>query len=167
MMKIAKYIFVVLFLFSFLPLCKASGKVMPSEFPLAYEFKLNDLQGGEASLSSYKNKKTILLVFWTTWCPYCRDALRSLQADSKSIDSMGVEILAINVAEPKNRVAKFADSSKLSFRVLLDQDSSVADRYDLLGVPTYVLINKSGRIVFNGNRFTKEKLKQLTLEQSL
>ena len=176
MIKFAKFIFVALFLFSFSSDCKAAGKVAPNksfkepkvilsgEFPLAYEFKLNDLKGGEVALSSYKDKKVVVLVFWTTWCPYCREALKSLQADFKSIANMGVELLAINVAEPKHKVDKFAQAFKLSFRVLLDQNASVADHYGLLGVPTYVIINKSGQIVFNGNRFTKEKLKELTAE---
>jgi peroxiredoxin len=165
MAKCIKFICLVLFLFSFLPACKAAGKVVPGEPLSVYEFKLNNLKGGEVSLSSYKDKKAVLIIFWTTWCPYCRDALKSLQADLQSIESMGVELLAINVAEPKNKVIKFAESLKLSFQVLLDQDSSVADRYDLLGVPTYVIVNKSGQVVFSGNRFKKARLKELTAEK--
>jgi len=170
MVKFIKFIFVGLFIFSFTPVCMGADKGMSnnptqesvsSEFPIAYEFKLHDLKGGEVSLSSYRNRKPVLLVFWTTWCPYCRAALKSLQADYKSIDSMGVEILAINVGEPKNRVINFVESYRLSFQVLFDQDSSVADQYDLLGVPTYVIINKSGRIVSSGNSFPRDRLKEL------
>jgi peroxiredoxin len=174
MMKVTKFMFIVLFLLSFTPGCKPADKVIPeepfketekittSEFPLAYEFKLNDLKGGDVSLSSYKEKKVVVLIFWTTWCPYCREALKSLQADFKSLDDMGVELLAINTGEPKDRVNRFAQSFNFSFRVLLDQDASVADHYDLFGVPTYFIINKSGQIVFSGNRFAKERLKELT-----
>ncbi|MFA5287297.1 MAG: TlpA disulfide reductase family protein [Candidatus Omnitrophota bacterium] len=156
MMKAAKFMFVVLLLFSFAFECRAAV-----EFPLAYEFKLNDLKGSEVSLSSYKDKKAVVLIFWTTYCYYCRNALKSLQADSKSLNDLGAELLAVNVGESERRVNRFAQSFKLSLRVLLDQDASVADHYGLLGVPTYVIINKSGRIVFSGNRFSKEKLKEL------
>jgi peroxiredoxin len=165
MVKCIKFICLVLFLFSFLPACKAAGKAVPGEPLSVYEFKLNNLKGEEVSLSSYKDKKAVLIIFWTTWCPYCRDALMSLQADFQSIDSMGVELLAINVAESKNKVSKFAENLKLSFQVLLDQDSSVANRYDLLGVPTYVIVNKTGQVVFSGNRFKKARLKELTAEK--
>lgn len=160
MAKLTKLIFIILLLFSITPACKAAGKVVS----LAYDFKLNDLKGSEVSLSNYKDKKAVVLIFWTTWCPYCREALKSLQADFKSIDSMGVELLAINVGESKYMVDKFAQRLNLSFRVLLDQDGFVTDHYDLLGVPTYVIINKSGQIVFSGNRFAKERLKELTAE---
>ena len=156
MIKIVKFMLIILFLFSFTSECKATGK-----FPLAYEFKLKDLKGSEVSLSSYKDKKAVLLIFWTTWCPYCREALRSLQADLKSFNDLGVELLAINVGEPEHKVNRFVQSFGLSFQVLLDQDSSVADHYDLLGVPTYVFINKSQEVVFSGNRFVKERLKEL------
>jgi peroxiredoxin len=162
MIKFVKFVCLVSFIFSFLPICQAAGKVMPNESSLAYEFKLKDLKDGEVSLGSYKNKKVVVLVFWTTWCPYCREALKSLQADSKSRDNMGLEILAINVGEPKTKVAKLVENIKFSFQVLLDEDSSVADSYDLLGVPTYVVINKSGQIVSSSNSFPKEKLKELT-----
>ena len=77
---------------------------------------------------------------------------------------MNIELLAINIGESANRVRKFTQSFNLSFPVLLDQSSFVSDRYDILGVPTYVIINKAGKIVFIGNRFAKEKLKELKAE---
>lgn len=173
MLKLIKFIFIVVFLFSFVPGCKAAEKVVvkegldlskeagSSESLPAYDFKLNSLMGEEVSLSHYKDKKVVVLVFWTTWCPYCREALRSLRSDFKSFEDMGVELLAINVGESESRVKKFAQDLNLNFQVLLDQDSSVADHYDLLGVPTYVIINKSGRVVSIGNSFSKDRLREL------
>jgi len=174
MVNVVKFMLVILFSFSCVIGCKTSGKVVSkepakeieknasSESPLAYEFKLNSLKGGEVFLSSYKNKKAVVLIFWTTWCPYCRAALKSLQEDLKSLNEMGVELLAINVGESENTVSSFVESSRFTFQVLLDKDSNVADHYNLFGVPTYLIINKSGQIVFTGNRFEKEKLKELT-----
>lgn len=156
MIKIAKFIFIFLFLFYFFSESMAADKLS-----LAYDFKLKDLNGSEVSLSSYKDKKAVVLIFWTTWCPYCREALKNLQVDFKSLDDMGLELLAINVGEPESRVNRFAKSHNFSFKVLLDSDSAVADHYDLLGVPTYVVVNKPGKIVFNGNSFPKDKLKEL------
>lgn len=176
MRNVIKFMFIVLFVFYFTAGCKAADRAIPeqlleeteeitsSDFPLAYEFKLNDLNGNNVSLGSYKDKKAVVLIFWTTWCPYCREALKSLQSDFKLLDGMGLELLAINAGESKYKVNKFAQSLNLSFRVLLDQDSYVADHYDLLGVPTYVVINKSGYIVFSGNSLPKERLKELLVK---
>ncbi len=174
MIKIVKFMFIALFLISFFPGCKPADKIMPKEplkatdkitsgeFPLAPEFKLNDLGGNEVSLSSYKDKKAVVLIFWTTWCPYCRIVLNSLKEDVSSLKNMGVELLAINIGEPKSKVDDFAERYSLNFKVLLDQDYRVSYSYDLLGVPTYFVINQAGQVVFSGNRFPKEELKELT-----
>ncbi len=174
MVKVVKFMLIALFLFFLVPGCNTVSKAIPNEpldeakkitssaYPLAYEFNLNDLSGNKVSLSSYKDKKNVVLVFWTTWCPYCREALRNLQADFKSLSEMGIELLAINVGESEYKVNSFAQNYNFSFRILLDQYGSVADHYDLFGVPTYVIINKSGQIVSSGNSFIKEKLKELT-----
>jgi peroxiredoxin len=70
-------------------------------------------------------------------------------------------LLAVNVGEQKSKVVNFIKSKNLSFRVLLDTESQVADEYDLLGVPTYFVINKSGQVVFSGNHFPEGKIKDL------
>jgi len=133
-----------------------------SKSPLAPDFRLNDLSGKEALLSSYLGKKAVVLFFWTTWCPYCREALKDLEADYVSLARDGVIVLTINVGERKGKVAKFIKDRKLSFRVLLDINNYVADKYELMGVPSYFLINKEGRIVFAGNYFPKKEIKEIT-----
>ena len=161
MIKISRFIFIFLFFISLTSRCRAADKVAAIGALEAAEFKLGDLQGNTVSLSSYKGNSAVVLIFWTTWCPYCRVALNSLKRDVASLKDMGVELLAINVGESKLKVSNFASSHSLNFKVLLNEDTYVAYSYELLGVPTYFVINKAGRIVFSGNRFAKEGLKEL------
>jgi peroxiredoxin len=132
-----------------------------SKYPLAPDFRLKDLSGNEFLLSSYRGKEAVVLFFWTTWCPYCREALKDLEEQYLNLAKDGVVVLTVNVGERKNRVAGFMKKRKLSFRVLLDTDYIAADKYELMGVPSYFLINKNGRIISSDNYFPGDKVKEM------
>lgn len=138
------------------------GVASDLQYPLAPDFRLNDLDDKEVLLSSFRGKQGVVLFFWTTWCPYCRDALKELQDEYISLAKDGVVVLAINVGERKSKVVSFIKSRKFSFRVLLDTDYNVSDKYDLMGVPSYFLVNKGGQVVLGDNHFPREKLKEIT-----
>ena len=133
-------------------------------FAYAPDFRLKDLADKEVALSDYKGKENVILFFWASWCPYCRAELKVLNNEYASLKKPSVELLAINVGEPKYKVSNFEESRKLIFRVLLDQDSQVADSYGLMGVPTYFVVNKSGQIIFSGNHYPKDKIQELTVK---
>lgn len=122
----------------------------------AADFILPDLKGQQTALSQFKDKQPVLLVFWTTWCPYCRQQLKFLKERSIDLEKDKIKLLAINVAEDERKVASFVDANAIEYTVLLDKDTVVADSFNLLGVPTYVLINRQGQVVYNDNAFPKD-----------
>ncbi|MFH0855360.1 MAG: TlpA disulfide reductase family protein [Candidatus Omnitrophota bacterium] len=124
-------------------------------------FQLKDLNGRTVSLSDYKDKKAVILFFWTTWCPYCREELRLLNREYVELAKDSIEVLAINAGEPKYKVGNYLQARNLSLEVLLDTEGFVAQAYDIMGVPTYFMVNKSGEIVSTANRFPKEAVKAL------
>lgn len=131
----------------------------PGDFAL--DFKLQDLQNNTVTLSAYKNKQPVLVFFWTTWCPYCRRALRDINDLSQKLSAKGWEILAIDTGEPAEKVKKFTAGYALNFKVLLDEDMAASDAYDVLGVPTYVLVDKNGLIIFKDNYFPKDLIEEV------
>ena len=158
MKKCLSFIFLFLFSASFIfHACAAENN--KSDFALAPAFQLNDLNGKAVSLSGYLGKKTVLLVFWTTWCPYCREQLKDLNERYPWLAKKSIEVLAINTGEPKDKVAGFAKSRSLTFKILLDEDNQVAASYDLMGVPTYFVVDISGKIVSAGNYFPEDMIK--------
>lgn len=130
--------------------------VVAGELRRAPDFKLQDMQGNFVSLSSYKDKQPVLLFFWTTWCPFCRRELRLLNDKYSSLSKDGLELLSVNIGESAQKVDRFIKNYNLGFPVLLDRDSEVAGKYEILGVPTYTLIDKKGYIVFEGNYFPQD-----------
>ncbi|TAN61200.1 TlpA family protein disulfide reductase, partial [bacterium] len=79
--------------------------------------------------------------------PFCVKELPNLQKQHAALKSAGIEVLAINVGEPKERVEKFlSKKDRLEFPILLDSDSQVASDYNLVGIPTFILIDAKGKI---------------------
>ncbi len=117
----------------------------------AADFKLNNLSDTAVSLSDFKGNKAVLLVFWATWCPYCREEIPELKKIYSKYHPQGLEILALSINESKEKVASFAKKNELPYTILLDSEGKVASLYQVVGIPTNVIIDKKGTIQFKGN----------------
>jgi len=139
----------------------ASGMELKSKTgEVAPDFSLTDLSGNTVRLSDYRGK-VVVVFFWTTWCFYCREQLVVLNEKYSAIAKDGIVLLAVNVGESKAKIESFTRGKNFKFRVLSDYDSSVADAYGLLGVPTYFFINRDGKIRFSRNRFSESLYQEL------
>ena len=131
----------------------------------APDFSLQDMNNATVTLSSYKNKQPVIILFWTTWCPYCRAQIESLNAVYDDLVKNKIEILAVNLKESKSRIESFAKAYGIKFRILRDPKADAAYAYGVMGIPTYILINKAGKIVFNDNYFPEKEYKDLLLKE--
>jgi len=149
-----KLLFVVLASLVLFTACASSKEPVPKEEPpTSPDFKLQDINLDTITLSSYRDTQPVLLFFWTTWCPFCQKELRILSDMYAGLTKDGIEVLSIDVGESPDRVEQFVRNYALAFRVLLDKDTSVSRLFDVMGVPTYVLIDTAGNIVFSDNFF--------------
>lgn len=139
----------------------AAGPLSSNLDERAVNFSLEDIKSQRVSLSDFKDKPLILF-FWTTWCPYCRKELKKFSDTYEKLAKAGIGLLAINIGESSVKVDNFTKNFSLLFPVLLDTDASVASIYKILGVPTYVLIDKKGRIVSRRHYFSEEMHKEIT-----
>jgi peroxiredoxin len=62
--------------------------------PPAPDFRLEDTEGEFHRLSDYRGK-VVILNFWATWCPPCRDEMPSMQRAWKVLKARGIEMLPI------------------------------------------------------------------------
>lgn len=136
-----------------LPYAHSARAVTPlsiKEGEAAIPFTLLNLSGKEVSLSDFANKPVILF-FWATWCPFCTEELPALQKKYNTFKAEGIEVLAIDIAEPQERVEKFVTKRNIELPMLLDKKTETAHAYRVAGIPTYVLIDSAGKIRFHGN----------------
>ncbi|MBN8193217.1 TlpA family protein disulfide reductase [Bacillus sp. NTK074B] len=109
----------------------------------AVDFKLDTLNGGSKTLSELKGKK-VIINFWATWCPPCKEEMPVLQEFYRK-HGKNVEILAINI-DPQYNVKEYQKAMGLTFPILMDTDDKINTAYEILTVPTTFIINEKGII---------------------
>ncbi|HBP87043.1 MAG TPA: thiol-disulfide oxidoreductase ResA [Nitrospiraceae bacterium] len=118
----------------------------PSTGSLAPDFRLMDLHGKAVSLSDFKGK-VVLLNFWATWCGPCRIEMPAMEALYRSMQSKGLEIIAVSVDQQGTAVTRpFQEAMGLSFPILHDQDYQVGLTYGARTLPMTFAIDRKGII---------------------
>jgi peroxiredoxin len=115
----------------------------PQPGALAPDFTLPNLRGETVSLSSLRGQP-VVINFWATWCPPCRDELPTLRSAYAQHREQGLEILAVDVREGRETVAALAADLDLDFPILLDDSGAVADIYQVRGTPTSLFVGPDG-----------------------
>jgi peroxiredoxin len=114
---------------------------------LAPDFTLKELSGRPVQLSSLKGK-VVLLNFWATWCPPCREEVPSLVRLNRAMQGKAFQMLAVSIDEGgQDAVAAFFRKTGAALPALLDTDGAVARRYGTTGVPETFVIDAKGVIV--------------------
>ncbi|HBG08105.1 MAG: thioredoxin [Geobacteraceae bacterium GWC2_58_44] len=113
----------------------------------APDFTLNDLSGRPVQLSSLKGK-VVLLNFWATWCPPCREEIPSMVRLNQAMQGKPFQMLAVSIDEGgRDAVQAFFAKGGVSLPTLLDTDGTVARRYGTTGVPETFVIDAKGVIM--------------------
>ncbi len=118
----------------------------------AADFTLTSLNGESIGLSQFRGKKSVLLVFGATWCPYCVQEVPELKEIYNAYNDGEIKVLYVDVQESRETVASFVEKHSIPYTVLLDADSSVARDYGVRGIPHQVMIAKDGSILYEGPR---------------
>ena len=100
------------------------------------EFSYPDDFEGEASI----------LLFWATWCPYCKVVMPYLQKVKDDYRAYGVEVFAMDFADDGDPVAVIEERG-LDF-VVLPLGDLVADDYGIMSAPGVLVIDKTGVVVY-------------------
>jgi cytochrome c biogenesis protein CcmG, thiol:disulfide interchange protein DsbE len=126
----------------------AVGQVLKSQSPLqgsaAPEFRLESVNGGEIQLAEFRKNQPVILFYWATWCPHCRTQLSELNREKEAIQGKGIKLLLVNVGEKAKTVEGYLSKNNIDLPVALDQDTSVAREYGVVGVPVFFLVDKAG-----------------------
>lgn len=116
---------------------------------LAPDFTLNTLDGKSLTLSDLKGKK-VVLNFWASWCPPCKEEMPHLQEYyEKYAEEDNVEIVGVNLTHTDGSIEKiqqFVDSFELTFPIPLMEEAGVDQLYQVLTIPSTFMIDTEGRI---------------------
>ncbi len=151
MVRIIEIIVLVSILLSGLAVAGCSSgpdsEQIPATSVLAPDFQLQSLDGQTVSLGSLRGRP-VMFNFWATWCGPCRVEMPFIQGVFEDSDwaAQGLVILGINVGDSPSSARKFMEDNGLSFTVLMDTDQSVAQDYNVRGIPATYFIDKNGII---------------------
>ncbi len=116
----------------------------------AMPFKLPARGGGEIDLTALRGKP-VLVNFWATWCPPCREEMPSLTRLAQSFDPQSFEVVTVSVDDGWEPVDKFLASQKIAsrktpFRVALDEGAKISRTYGTTKFPESYLLDRDGKL---------------------
>ncbi|MDN4493896.1 peroxiredoxin family protein [Ureibacillus aquaedulcis] len=116
----------------------------------APNFELKTLAGETVRLSDLEGKK-VFINFWATWCPPCVEEMPAMQDFYDELTTKeNVVILAINTTDKESNtstVKHFVGEFGITFPILLDQEGEVLLNYEVLTLPTSIIVDEAGMVV--------------------
>lgn len=129
----------------------------------APDFTLKTLDGDTVRLSELRGRP-VVIYFWATWCPSCRNEIPLLSEAYEAHTGDSLIVLCVNGRDQElstRTVRKFVTELHVPFPVLLDEKGRVRRRYRLRGLPTTVFVGSDERVrAFIQGPFTAEVLQQ-------
>jgi cytochrome c biogenesis protein CcmG, thiol:disulfide interchange protein DsbE len=112
----------------------------------AQSYPLVDLAGKTDSLDRYRGR-VVLLNLWASWCAPCRSETPALERLYEAERTKGLVVLGVDQGESPRVAASFAAEMKLHYPILVDEEQLYGRAYESIGLPTSVIVDRSGRIV--------------------
>lgn len=151
-------------------LAVAGGSAIPLEAgepaiaSKTFDFNLKDYKGKSHSLSDYKGSKAVVVIYVATRCPVS-NAYNQRMADLyKMFKGKGIAFLGINSnkMESVEEIKEHAQKNGLSFPILKDVDNIVADRYEASVTPEVYVLDKGGKLLYQGRIDDSRREDQVT-----
>ena len=116
----------------------------PANGAAAPAFQTRTLAGAQVVVPADYAGRVVALRFWADWCPYCRKEMAELQPVYRRLQGRGLEILAVNVAQDPDTVARLVNPQGISNPVLLDPEGATARAYGVQALPVTWLLDAHG-----------------------
>ncbi len=113
----------------------------------APDFTLKSLEGPNIKLSELRGD-VVLINFWASWCGPCRQEMPLLEELSSKYEPMGFTMLGVNVEEDSSAAKSMLAELGVSFPILFDSENTVSESYEVIAMPTTVVVDRDGKVQF-------------------
>lgn len=114
---------------------------------MAPGFSFPQPSGREAYLRDFRGR-VVLINFWATWCPPCRDEMPSMNELRQILDPNQLAILAFSVDQSWDPVNRFMSENHYTLPVYADFDRKISTLYGTRKFPETYIIDKRGKVAF-------------------
>ncbi len=127
---------------------------------VAPDFQLTKIDGSPVSVSDLRGHPAVL-IFWTAWCPVCKEEASHFNELAAGYESKGVRVLGINIQDSEARTRAGIKDFGIQYSVARDADASVARLYKVTGTPTVIFFDRQGIVRYTGNELPADYAKRL------
>lgn len=110
------------------------------------DFVRTDLRGNEVQLSRHRGK-LVVLNFWATWCPPCREEMPVFSGWHKDLQSAGLQVIGVSMDDDGSEVEKFLAQYPVSYPIVMGDARFAGQFGGVLGLPLTYVIDPQGRVV--------------------
>lgn len=126
----------------------------------AADFTVYDLSGTAHTLSSFRGKP-IVLNFWASWCPPCKEEMPDFEQVYRDMGD-DVQFLMIDVVDGEWETVEqgqaFIEENDFTFPVYFDTDEDAAYNYSIRSIPTTYFINADGIVIAGSQGMIDEEV---------
>ncbi len=126
---------------------------------VAPNFQLTKIDGSPVSVSDLRGHPAVL-IFWTAWCPVCKEEAPHFNELAARYESKGVRVLGINIQDSEARTKAGIKDFGIQYSVARDADASVARLYRVTGTPTVIFLDRNGVVRYTGNELPADYAKR-------
>ena len=112
----------------------------------APEFVLNDINGNTVKMSQFRGK-TVVLIFWASWCPDCRAEVPALKELQAKTDPNKVVFVSISSDRTVEAWKKYVAENEMKGGQLYRDKSKVSEDYHVKWIPSQYVIGPDGKVV--------------------
>lgn len=109
------------------------------------------LDGKPANLTQWIGKTPVVMEFWATWCPNCKELEPTMVAAARKYgDRVKFIAVAVSVNQSPERVRRYQDRYKLPMTFVYDHEGNATDAYDVPATSYVVVLDGTGKVVYTG-----------------
>jgi thioredoxin-like negative regulator of GroEL len=112
---------------------------------LAPDFELTTMQGQQLSLQQLAGR-VVVMDFWATWCPPCRESVPELKALTRKYPTEKLVLISVSGDKDENAWRDFVAKKKMDWAQYRDSNHKILDAFGIQAFPTYLVIDGEGVI---------------------
>lgn len=130
---------------------RASTKAPIKVGEYAPDFEMEDYNGNVISLKNLRGK-LVLLDFWASWCGPCIAQIPDIKKLTEQFHSEDIEVIGVSLDRNPKDFKSAISQYQMTWKHILDHRKKISNLYSISAVPTILLIDREGKIIFKNDK---------------
>jgi len=138
-------VFMVMGLIALLGWGLVQASKTPLEEGMAPDFTLTSFDGRTYTLSDLRGQ-VVIINFWASWCPPCREEAAYLESTWRKYKDQGVIFIGVDYADAEKPALEYIDEFDITYFNGPDLGTRISQQYNIKGVPETYYVAKDGTL---------------------